>query len=201
MLILRALSLLVAVGLLHPDMAHADDLRVDFGAGGVQSAYAPFHPVDGVTQVLPSPLGIAGVVVVSLATPGLDWRVRSGITSGPFVGSSDLLSDFVSTESSSLTVWLVNLAAGHYSLTTYHHDTLTGNHGAINVFVEDATGTALVGQNVVQSWGTSPASIAAVAFEAVADCAPVRIRLDRLPFGLPRLPGCRASRRSGRVRR
>jgi len=183
----------VCVFLLTP-AAYAQDasaLFVDIEANGLQAGYQAF-PNPGpshnsATWTFATALGQSGYVSVTLrALPSsehLTWRARPGIDSGPYQGISFLLSDLVFTEAAAaMQLELHGLAAGTYSMRTYHHDPVFSDHGSINVQVLDSDGSRTAATGLVQSWGTGPSDIAQANVEvAVASGAGVAITLSVVP--------------------
>jgi len=113
-----------------------------------------------------SPHGTNGNVKVTTNSPF--WRDYPAITSGPFVGQSDLLSDLILTnaETQQMTITLENLNDGQYNIKTYHH--MTANSGVSNfdIILDDASGTT-VPHTGLQTTGintnpTNPTSITTV---------------------------------------
>jgi len=145
-------------------------LRVDVGLNGhdVQSGFSSFERgssagSDDETQRFLSSFGNDGTVDVTLTNANV-FRDRGNVTH-PL---GDLAEDFFAHQNN-MTLTLSNLAAGDYSIITYHHDA-TVDHDFIGVLLTDAnnTGTDL-GLTVDQTTGTSPADLATLDFSFEAD--------------------------------
>ncbi len=147
-------------------------LNVDFGqdANGddpLQTNFAGFNRTGNgsaaKTQTFNSGLGSAGTVDVTITNP-THYRDYAAITSGAFVGQSNLLSDHVLRNADgTMTLTLTDLSPGSYEILSYHHNTQNLGGGIFDVTVTDARGTnQSVHTGVVtsnSSGGASPSSI------------------------------------------
>jgi len=147
-------------------------LSVDIGLNG-QEVQSGFHSLergssagnDDEVQRFLSSWGNSGSIDVTLTNANV-FRDR-GDVAHPL---GDLAEDFFARQDD-MTLTLPDLAAGRYSITTYHHDA-TVDHDLIGVLLTDANNVAKnLGLTVDQTTGTSPADIASLAFNFEADGA------------------------------
>jgi hypothetical protein len=83
-----------------------------------------------------------------------------------------VLDDAIKNSSPFFAVTFQGLAAGTYSITTYHHDTnedVVNDDGTINITVTDADGARLVADHLQQSWGPNPPFVGTVSFTFRSD--------------------------------
>ncbi len=147
-------------------------LSVDIGLNG-QEVQSGFHSLqrgssagsDDETQRFLSSWGNNGYLDVTLTNANV-FRDRGDVTHS----LGNLAEDFFARQDD-MTLTLPDLAAGQYSITTYHHDA-TVDHDVIGVLLTDANNVAAdLGLTVDQTTGTSPVDIASLAFNFEADGA------------------------------
>ncbi len=93
--------------------------------------------------------------------------VDEGTVSGTY---GKLAEDFVVPSGLDLQVSLSGLAAGSYSMTTYHHrPSLTSQYNLKGITIDTGTGAVQVAQNVPVSIGYSPSSVGSAVFQFSAD--------------------------------
>ncbi|MFT5127822.1 MAG: hypothetical protein ACI8W8_001429, partial [Rhodothermales bacterium] len=165
------------------DVTAVTALYVDFGrdtAGDspLQAGFQGFNRTgDGgaaKTQTFTTGLGAAGTVDVAITSP-THYRDYAAISSGPFVGQSNLLSDSVLRNANgTMTMTLSDLAADTYSITTYHHGTQFGA-GGLTINLTDSVGTNRLRFSGTTSAGTGPSAIQTATFEFNTDGSDVAI--------------------------
>jgi hypothetical protein len=111
-----------------------------------------------------------GSIGVTVTVPGGSNGlifVDDGTVNGTY---GKLIEDYVIPSGLNLQVTLSGLAAGTYSMTTYHHiPTLSSQQSLTGITVDTGTGSTTVAQNVPVYNGFSPTSIGSANFEFSAD--------------------------------
>jgi hypothetical protein len=131
-----------------------------------QARLAP--PTPGGTPTITKTFGSIGVTVAdpSPTSNGL-YFVDEGTVIGAY---GELAEDFVIPSGLNLRVTLSGLAAGTYSMTTYHHiPSLSAQQSLTGITVDTGSGATTVAQNVPVYNGFSPTSIGSANFEFSAD--------------------------------
>ncbi|QNN22487.1 PEP-CTERM sorting domain-containing protein [Planctomycetales bacterium ZRK34] len=167
------------------DFALAKTLFVDIGTTGqnVLGGYRAFTDAaaNGDPTETNTYTSSIGTVDVTLSAPNvggpitnLGFRNRGTLT-GAFADASDLLGDeakangLTDTADNSLFLTLSGLDAGVYEITTFHHDQAVAN-GIIDILLSDALGSdQLVVDDLIQTGGSAPTSIATATFNFTAN--------------------------------
>ena len=111
--------------------------------------------------------GLIGVTVTDPSGSNGLIFVDDGTVNGTY---GKLIEDYVIPSGLNLRVTISGLAAGTYSMTTYHHiPTLSSQQSLTGITVDTGTGATTVAQDVPVYNGFSPTSIGSANFEFSAD--------------------------------
>lgn len=111
---------------------------------------------------------VGSQVNIRFASQYIYTRNYHVIGSGPYASMSNLLSDkFLMNSMNKMRFYIMNLEAGDYELTSYHHDTLSGNGATrFNLEISDADRSEqTIFTDVRTTGGTSPGSITTLTYQ------------------------------------
>jgi len=174
-------GLLVDIG----ENTTTNDVQAGFQSFAENNDSGSSYAAGAKEQWFESELGNANRVRVNVASTDpvngrLGWRDRGDVTHA----LGDLVEDFVfNLDGTRLNLTLGSLKPGRYQMTTYMHDRDNGVRGPVDVSVSDATqAERLVADNVVQTSGATPSSVASASFTFISDgIDPVVIHIDEQP--------------------
>lgn len=159
-------------------------LRVDFSQGAdspLQAGFGGFSFDDANPHTISdaSTAATDGNIDVTLSGQ-THFRDYDSITSGPFLGYSDLLSDSaLRNANGEMTLTLGDLEPGEYEITTYHHSTQYDD-GIFDLYLTDAevTDALLFSDVLIPDDSRTPDEIMTLNFSFVSDGSDVQIVMD-----------------------